>query len=73
MITPNKFTSLDGTILGKLSHLMLEDVEEISLSELRDLRLRKFTDIGEFILALDALFILGRIEMNEQGIIRYVS
>lgn len=73
MIAPNKFTSLDKTILGKLSHLILEDVEEISLAELRDLRLRKFTDIGEFILALDALFILGRIEMNEQGIIRYVS
>jgi len=73
MIVPNKFTPLDGSILGKMSHLIVEEVNEISLLELLDMRLRKFTDVGEFVLALDVLFILGRIEMNDKGIITYVS
>lgn len=73
MITPNKFTPLDKSILGKLSNLIIEDTEEIALSELLDLRLRKFTDIGEFILALDTLFILGRIEMDKNGMITYAD
>lgn len=73
MITPNKFTPLDKSILGKISNLIIEDVDEILLSELLDLRLRKFTDVGEFILALDALFVLGRIQLDENGMITYVS
>lgn len=73
MIVPNKFTPLDASILGKLSHLFIEEINEISLRELLDMRLRKFTDVGEFVLALDVLFILGKIEMNEKGIITYVD
>ena len=74
MITPNKMTSLDRSILGKLSYLMVDDVEEISLNELLELRLRKFSDIGEFVLTLDALFVLGRIKLDERrGVLTYVS
>ena len=73
MIAPNKFTHLDKSILGKLSHLIVEEVDEISLPELLDMKLRKFTDVGEFILALDTLFILGRIEMDDEGVIKYVD
>lgn len=73
MITPNKFTPLDKSILGKISHLIIEDAGEISLSDLLNLRLRKFTDIGEFILALDMLFVLGRIEMDNKGNINYAD
>ena len=73
MITPNKFIPLDKSILGKLSNLIVDDIDEITLLELLDLRLRKFSDVGEFILALDTLFILGRIEMDEHGVIRYVG
>ena len=74
MITPNKMISLDGSILGKISHLILEDVEQISIGDLLDMKLRKFSDIGEFVLALDVLFALGRIDIDEnRGIIHYVS
>lgn len=74
MITPNKMISLDGSILGKISHLILEDVEEISIGDLLDMKLRKFSDIGEFVLALDVLFALGRIDIDEnRGIIHYAS
>lgn len=74
MIVPNKVTSLDDSVIGKISHLMFEDVEEISVSELLELRLKKFVDIGEFILALDVLYSLGRIELDvERELVRYVS
>lgn len=74
MITPNKMISLDQSILGKLSHLILDDVDEITVSELFDLRARKFSDVGEFVLALDVLFALGRIEIDDnQGVLRYVG
>ena len=72
MITPNKIISLDDSILGKMSILILEDVEEISIGDLIDMKLRKFSDIGEFILALDVLFALGRLDIDEKrGVIRY--
>jgi len=74
MIVPSKFTSLDQSILGKLSHLIVDDVDEISLMELLELRLKKFSDIGEFIMALDTLFVLGRVEIDEKrGVLKYVG
>jgi len=74
MIVPNKITSLDESIIGKVSFLIVEDTEEITIGELLKLRLKKFEDIGEFVLALDTLYALGRIEFEEEkGLIRYVS
>jgi len=74
MITPNKIISLDDSILGKMRILILEDVEEISISDLIDMKLRKFSDIGEFVLALDVLFALGRLDIDEKrGVIRYAG
>lgn len=74
MITPNKFTPLDKTIIGKMSFLLIEEVDEILVTELMRLKIKKFTDVGEFLLALDALFVLGRIEIDEdRGMVKYVS
>jgi hypothetical protein len=66
--------SLDDSILGKMSMLILEDVEEVFIGDLLDMKLRKFSDIGEFDLALDVLFALGRLDIDEKrGVIRYAS
>lgn len=74
MIVPNKVTSLDDSIIGKICHLIVDEVEEIAVSELLDLRLKKFVDIGEFILALDVLYSLGRIELDiDRELVRYVG
>ena len=74
MIVPSKFTSLDQSILGKLDHLFVEGVDEISIPDLMNLRLKKFSDIGEFMIALDTLFVLGRIELNgKTGVLKYVG
>lgn len=74
MSFPSKFTSFDRSILAKVSVLILDNVETISLSDLINIRLDKFEDIGEFMLALDVLFVLGKIELEEdKGVIKYVN
>lgn len=74
MSFPNKFTTFDKSILAKVSALIIEDVDSISLSELIEVRLDKFEDISEFMLAIDILYVLGKIELNEeQGIIKYAN
>jgi len=74
MSFPSKFTNFDKSILAKISLLIIDDVESIELSELIRLRSSKFEDISEFMLALDVLYALGRIEITEdEGIIKYVN
>lgn len=71
---PNKFTSFDKSILAKISMLILEGIDSISLSELIQMRIDKFEDISEFMLALDVLYVLGKVEIEEsQGVIKYVN
>lgn len=74
MSFPSKFTTFDRSILAKVSFLVLDDVEATSLSELIDSRLDRFEDISEFMMALDVLFVLGKIELDEdKGVIKYVN
>jgi len=74
MSFPSKFTSFDSSILAKISILILDDVESISLSELIRVRLDKFEDISEFMLALDVLFVLKKIDLDDnKGLIKYVN
>lgn len=74
MSFPSKFTSFDNSILAKISCLILEDIEMISLSDLIHARLDKFEDISEFMLALDVLYVLEKIELDEdKGVVKYVS
>ena len=74
MISPDKFTSLDNSITGKISHLMREKGTEISINLLRKESTKHFSDVSEFILALDTLYVLGKIEFNaDNQVISYVS
>jgi hypothetical protein len=74
MSFPSKFTNFDSSILAKISLLVLDDVKTISLSELITVRLEKFEDISEFMLALDVLFVLKKIELDDsKGLIKYVD
>ncbi len=74
MSFPSKFTSFDESILAKISYLMFDDVEAISLPELIKLKISKFEDVSELLLALDVLYVLGKIEMDEdKGLIKYVN
>lgn len=74
MSFPSKFVKFDQSILSKISLLILDNTEYIELSELVKLRLSKFIDIGELMLALDVLYVLGKIELDEsKERIKYVS
>lgn len=62
---PNKFHSIDKSILSKLIPLMEQkSTEPISIKTLAKKNKKYFKDTAELILALDILFILGVIEID---------
>ena len=64
MIVPNKFTTLDQSLLALMPCLLKEISEEISITELFENLSGLFEDVEEFTLVLDMLFVLGRVEIN---------
>ena len=74
MIYPNKHIRFEESIIFKMiSILELENHFPIDIKKLYSLTKAKFNDIDEFIVALDVLFVLDKIEIdfeNEQ--INYV-
>jgi len=64
MIVPSKFTSFDNSVISRFPCLLEALTREISVYDLYKETESNFEDIGEFILALDSLFVLGRIELD---------
>jgi len=64
MITPNKFIDLDASILGKLDVILDEYPDEMAVRELYRQVGQKFDSADEFLLAIDVLFILGRVSVD---------
>jgi hypothetical protein len=64
VIVPNKFTSLDRSIIAKLDLVVAELGDRPTVRELYRGLEEKFETIQEFILALDVLYILDRINVN---------
>ncbi|KZL24792.1 ABC-three component system middle component 7 [Pseudovibrio sp. WM33] len=64
MIIPNKFHSLDQSILGKCPILLSHPDDHISIKELYRRNRKNFEDVSEFILALDLLYLTSRIEID---------
>lgn len=74
MIVPNKFITFDESILAKISYLIEEDLEEIPLSNLIQNNINKFADISELLMALDVLYALGKIDLDEKTrTVKYVN
>lgn len=75
MILPNKLISFQDCILSKTVYIL----EEISDSDFSVIRLYEqveihFEDISEYMLALDVLYVLGKIKYNEElQTIQYVE
>lgn len=66
MIVPNKFTTLDRSVLAKGPKILAALAEGVSLEELYAKLAASFEDPGEFVLAMDVLFVLGRIEIDAE-------
>ncbi|WP_408015367.1 ABC-three component system middle component 7 [Ruegeria haliotis] len=74
MICPDKFTSIDNSIIGKSSRLLMDVGTKTTVGQLRTETAKQFPDVAEFILALDTLFALRKIDFDEStGIITYVD
>ena len=75
MILPNKLISFQDCILAKTVYIL----EKISDSDFSVIGLYEqvethFEDLNEYMLALDVLYVLGKIEFNEElQVIQYVE
>ena len=67
MITPNKFTSFDHSSLSKLPKILEALSVANELSELYRKVEKNFEDVGEFIVCIDVLYVLGRIELDRES------
>ena len=75
MILPNKLISFQDCILAKAVYIL----EKISDSDFSVIQLYEqvktyFEDLNEYMLALDVLYVLGKIKYNEElRVIQYVK
>jgi hypothetical protein len=75
MILPNKLISFQDCILAKTVYI-LEKISDsdFSVIELYEQVETHFEDLNEYMLALDVLYVLGKIEYNEElRVIQYVK
>ncbi|MEL3919622.1 ABC-three component system middle component 7 [Aeromonas enteropelogenes] len=71
MITPNKSIPLKDSIIFKMLSILEKNFETMTLIELYQNTKSELIEIDEFIYSIDALYVLGKIELNiEQGIIK---
>lgn len=72
MITPNKVITLEDSALGLVSVILREGSAPINVMSLYHNVSDSFESIDQFLLALDVLYILGRVEVNfETGMVYY--
>jgi hypothetical protein len=71
MLAPSKTISIEESTLNKASILGLKLDEDVGLIELYKTVKKDFSDLSEFVDALDLLFILGKLDFDaEQGVIK---
>lgn len=75
MRLPNKVTSYQESILSKLKVLLdVMSNRDVSLTELYSVTYQNFSDMSEFIDALDVLFALNKLEYNDElEVLHYVG
>lgn len=72
MLYPSKFTSFQESIIYKMILILELEERKINVNLLYQKVKNKFTSIDEFIFALDGLYALGYITIDEEDI-KYVS
>lgn len=64
MIIPNKVVSLDSSVLGNTVHILNVGPHSIRVIDLFVEVGSKFESIDQFLLAIDVLYILNRIDLD---------
>lgn len=73
MLFPSKFTSYEESIINKMIFILeLRERKIVNINLLYKELEKKFANIDEFIFALDGLFALGYIDIEEEDL-KYVS
>jgi len=72
MLFPSKFTSFQESIIYKMILILEVKEDKVNINLLYQKLKNKFTNIDEFIFALDGLYALGYIDTDEEDI-KYVS
>ena len=67
MLVPNKIISLDDSCFYKAAVLASKLDADISITELYESEKKWFNDLADFIDALDLLFVLGMISLNQEN------
>ena len=71
MITPSKSTSLENSMIYKMTHILNQEFEYISLSDLYNKTNKHFDCIDEFIWSIDVLYLLNKIDLDDdKGVIK---
>lgn len=72
MLVPSKFTRLEESTLFRLPAILRDRKDEESVHDVYVRTRGSFRDASEFLYAMDALFVLGLIDLeNESGLIKY--
>lgn len=64
MITPNKVISLDNSAIGLAGCILEVEFSSMPLSDLYRKLERKFESADQFLLCIDALYLLEKIEVD---------
>lgn len=75
MILPNKLISFQDCILAKTVYILQNITNsDFSVIDLYEKVEKHFEDLNEYILALDVLYVLGKIKYNDElQVIQYVE
>ncbi len=74
MITPNKMVTLKDSALGAVGFILEKGPDAIDLITLHNKTVKKFESVDQFLLAIDVLYVLGRIEIDfRTRIVTYVN
>ena len=72
MLFPSKFTNFEESVISKMILILEVKDETIAVIDLYKKLNKKFQSIDEFIFALDGLYAIGSIEI-ENEVIKYVN
>jgi hypothetical protein len=74
LITPNKVITLRESALGRTPIVLREKASQENLASLYEKVCKDFESIDQFLLALDVLYLLGKIDVDlSTGVVIYAD
>jgi hypothetical protein len=71
MLVPSKFTKLEESTIFKMHAILAKGQQKETVAQLLIKTKGDFQDTSEFLSALDILFFLGYLDVQDDGVIEY--